>query len=112
MHANRSGDNLLRDFGISENFSCLPAFLIHILRSFLSRRLFPSRDRAPLELSGSTPPRLILPACIQVEAAVEQASARARRILREIFGRNSALAMRMLPQTRKLCGRQYCLRYF
>jgi len=29
MHANRSGNNLLRDFGISETFSCFPAFLIH-----------------------------------------------------------------------------------
>jgi hypothetical protein len=30
MYANRSRDNVLRDFGISENLSCFPAFLIHL----------------------------------------------------------------------------------
>src|SRR5213083_2359439 len=34
MHTNRSSNDLLRDFGISETFSCFPAFLIHS-RSFL-----------------------------------------------------------------------------
>src|SRR5437899_11284245 len=80
-------------------------------RSFPSPRLFPSRDRVPLELSGSTPPRLILPVCIPAEAAAEQASARARRILREIFGQNFVSAKRTLPQTRKSCVQQCCLLY-
>src|SRR6185369_11665841 len=30
MHANRRRNNLLRNFGISETFSCFPALLIHI----------------------------------------------------------------------------------
>src|SRR5947209_13029456 len=42
MHANRGSYDLLRDFGISENFSCFPAFLIHILDCSLSAGFFPS----------------------------------------------------------------------
>ena len=60
---------------ISRCLSSVPAFLLSldIFRSFRQRRLFPSRDRVPSELSESIPPGLILPACIQVEAAVAQA---------------------------------------
>src|SRR4029077_2001935 len=42
VYANRSANNLLGDFGVSESLSCFPAFLIHLLdRSFCSR-FFPS----------------------------------------------------------------------
>src|SRR5438445_13447435 len=42
MRANRGSYDLLGDFGISENFSCFPAFLLHILDCSLSAGFFPS----------------------------------------------------------------------
>jgi hypothetical protein len=47
VHSDCASNNFLRKFRVSEIFSCFPAFLIHIFKWFLSRRLFPSRGRGP-----------------------------------------------------------------
>src|SRR5262249_21655890 len=102
MHTNRSGNDLLRDFGISETFSCLPAFLIHS-RSFLSHRLFPTRGRGPWGRWESILLRLILRTCTRAGGVGELVFGRAPQILQEIFRQNFASAMRMPRQTRKWC---------
>jgi len=42
MHTNCSGNYLLRHLGISENLSCFPAFLTHILDRSFRAGFFPA----------------------------------------------------------------------
>src|SRR5437879_11278267 len=111
MHANRSGNNLLRDFGISETFSCFPAFLIHS-RWFLSRRLFPSRGRGPWGRWESILPRLVLRMCTRGGGVGEGVFGRASRILPEIFRQNFVLATRRLRHMPRWCGPRCYLQSF
>src|SRR6266436_5054278 len=105
MNSDSRRNNLPRNLSVSEILSCFPAFLIHF-RWCLPRRLFPSQDRAPLAWWESAPLRSILPACIQVEAAVGQVLLRGLRIPLEIFRRNSVSATRKLRRRRRSYGQQ------
>src|SRR5215831_5282512 len=66
MDRNRRCNDLLCDFRVPQQCSCVPAFLRHI-KWFLSPRLFPNRGRGPWGRWESIVPRLILRVCIPAE---------------------------------------------
>src|SRR6266576_1320199 len=102
VYSDRGSNNFLRKFGVSERiFSCFPAFLIHIFKSFLSRRLFPSRGRGPWGRWKLILPRLILRMCTRVGGMGEWLFGRATQILPGIFRQNFASATHRLRQMRK-----------
>src|SRR4029077_12753659 len=104
VYSDRASNNFLRKFGVSEIFSCFPAFLIHIFKWFLSRRLFPSRGRGPWERWESILSRLILRMCTQAGGVGEWVFGRATQILPGICRRNFASATRRLRQMRRWCA--------
>src|SRR5215831_2753883 len=92
----------------------IPGFLVSsfVSKWFLSRPLFPSRDRGPWGRSELIVPRLTLQACTRAGGVGERVFGRAPRILPEIFRQNFALATRTLRQMRKWCARRCCHQWF
>jgi hypothetical protein len=42
VHSDCASNNFLREFGVSEIFSCFPVFLIHLLDRAFRARFFPA----------------------------------------------------------------------
>src|SRR4029078_6745818 len=80
VYSDGASNNLLRKLGVSEIFSCFPAFLLHIFTSFLSRRVLPSRGRGPWGGWESILVRSIRGMCTQAGRVWEPASERTTRI--------------------------------